>query len=184
MSQPRSSKSSADVLAELREGGLLPLNIRGESVAFEFQVLPPRRPVIIRLQKLEETIQERRERVKKEPAGSRTQLRHQLTDATNRRDNRSRKHAESSKRAKVKARAAKKERKSTAFVISSVSDTEAIVPRDSEKAQSLEKRFSKRRERVAKRTTAEDLKKQRGWERPNQDEQLETNWPRLCSGFC
>eukprot|EP00058_Branchiostoma_floridae_P017374 XP_002602862.1 hypothetical protein BRAFLDRAFT_103247 [Branchiostoma floridae] len=72
MSLPRPSKSSADVLAELRKDGVLPLNTRDESVAF--QVLldkpasePARRPV--KLAKLEETLQERRERVKKEPAG-------------------------------------------------------------------------------------------------------------------
>ncbi|XP_078578240.1 uncharacterized protein LOC144863152 [Branchiostoma floridae x Branchiostoma japonicum] len=170
MSQPRPSKSSADVLAELREDGLLPLNTRGESVAFQVLLdkpasepdAPPRRPV--KLAKLEETLQERRERVKKEPAGSRTQLRQQLSDAANRRDemlaDRSRKLAENSRRAKTKARAAADNRKSTAFVITSVSDTDAIVPRDSEKAQALEKRLNKRRERVAKRTTADDLEKQ------------------------
>ncbi|XP_035669186.1 stress response protein nst1-like [Branchiostoma floridae] len=170
MSQPRPSKSSADVLAELREDGLLPLNTRGESVAFQVPLgkpasepdAPPRRPV--KLEKLEETLQERRERVKKEPAGSRTQLRQKLSNAANRRDemlaDRSRKLAEKSRRAKTKAREAANNRKSTAFVISSVSDTDAIVPRDSEKAQALEKRLNKRRQRVAKRTTAEDLKKQ------------------------
>eukprot|EP00058_Branchiostoma_floridae_P017375 XP_002602863.1 hypothetical protein BRAFLDRAFT_103248 [Branchiostoma floridae] len=71
---------------------------------------------------------------------------------------RSRRLAE--RRAKMKAKASAKERKSTAFVISSVSDTDAIVPRDSEKAQALEKRLNRRRERVAKRSTAEDLEKQ------------------------
>eukprot|EP00058_Branchiostoma_floridae_P011665 XP_002597153.1 hypothetical protein BRAFLDRAFT_118100 [Branchiostoma floridae] len=168
MSQPRSSKSSADVLAELRQDGLLPLNTRGESVAFQVLLdkpasepdAPPRRPV--KLAKLEETLQERRERVKKEPAGSRTQLRQQLSNAANRREEmlaeRSRRLAE--RRARINAKAAAKERKSTAFVISSVSDTDAIVPRDSEKAQALEKRLNKRRERVAKRTTAEDMAKQ------------------------
>ncbi|XP_078578198.1 uncharacterized protein LOC144863113 [Branchiostoma floridae x Branchiostoma japonicum] len=169
MSQPRPSKSSADVLAELREDGLLPLNTRGESVAFQVLVkpasepdAPPRRPV--KLEKLEETLQERRERVKKEPAGSRTQLRQKLSDAANRRDemlaDRSRKLAEKSRRAKTKAREAANNRKSTAFVITSVSDTDAIVLRDSEKAQALEKRLNRRRERVAKRTTAVDLEKQ------------------------
>eukprot|EP00058_Branchiostoma_floridae_P007217 XP_002592705.1 hypothetical protein BRAFLDRAFT_67145 [Branchiostoma floridae] len=170
MSQPRPSKSSADVLAELREDGLLPLNTRGESVAFQVPLdkpasepdAPPRRPV--QLEKLEETLQERRERVKKEPAGSRTQLRQQLGEAANRRDEMlaegSRKLAEKSKRAKTKARAAANNRKGTAFVITSVSDTDAIVPRDSEKVQALEKRLNKRRERVAKRTTADDLEKQ------------------------
>ncbi|XP_035684734.1 uncharacterized protein LOC118421527 [Branchiostoma floridae] len=159
MSQPRPSKSSADVLAELRKDGILPLNTREESVAFQVLLvkpasepdMPPRRPV--KLEKLEETLQERRERVKKEPAGSRTQLKQQLSAAANRREEmlaeRSRKLAE--RRAKAEAK-----RKSTAFVISSVSDTDVIVPRDSEKAQALEKRLSKRRERVAKRTTAED----------------------------
>ncbi|XP_078579079.1 uncharacterized protein LOC144863605 [Branchiostoma floridae x Branchiostoma japonicum] len=170
MSRPRPSKSSADVLAELREDGLLPLNTRGESVAFQVLLVkpasepdtPPRRPV--KLEKLEETLQERRERVKKEPAGSRTQLRQKLSAAANRRDemlaDRSRKLAEKSRRAKTKAREAANNRKSTAFVITSVSDTDAIVPRDSEKAQALEKRLNRRRERVAKRTTAVDLEKQ------------------------
>ncbi|XP_078604079.1 uncharacterized protein LOC144877894 [Branchiostoma floridae x Branchiostoma japonicum] len=163
--QPRPSKSSADVLAELRKDGILPLNTREESVAFQVLLvkpasepyMPPRRPV--KLEKLEETLQERRERVKKEPAGSRTQLKQQLSAAANRREEmlaeRSRKLAE--RRAKADA---KRKRKSTAFVIYSASDTDAIVPRDSEKAQALEKRLSKRRERVAKRTTAEDLEKQ------------------------
>ncbi|XP_035670020.1 uncharacterized protein LOC118411649 [Branchiostoma floridae] len=170
MSRPRPSKSSADVLTELREDGLLPLNTRGESVAFQVPLVkpasepdaPPRRPV--KLEKLEETLQERRERVKKEPAGSRTQLRQQLSVAANRRDemlaDRSRKLAAKSRRVKTKARAAADNRTSTAFVISSVSDTDAIVPRDSEKAQALEKRLNKRRERVAKRTTLEDLAEQ------------------------
>ncbi|XP_035681316.1 uncharacterized protein LOC118419117 [Branchiostoma floridae] len=167
MSQPRSSKSSADVLAELRQDGLLPLNTRGESVAFQVLVkpasepdAPPRRP--IKLAKLEETLQERRERVKKEPAGSRTKLRQQLSNAAKRREEmlaeRSRRLAE--RRARINAKAAAKERMSTAFVISSVSDTDAIVSRDSEKAQALEKRLNKRRKRVAKRTTAEDMEKQ------------------------
>ncbi|XP_078594049.1 uncharacterized protein LOC144871917 [Branchiostoma floridae x Branchiostoma japonicum] len=168
MSLPRSSKSSADVLAELRQDGLLPLNTRGESVAFQVLLdkpasepdAPPRRPV--KLAKLEETLQERRERIKKKPAGSRTKLRQQLGDAAKRREEmlaeRSRRLAE--RRARINAKAAAKERKSTAFVISSVSDTDAIVSRDSEKAQALEKRLNKRRERVAKRTTAEDMEKQ------------------------
>ncbi|XP_035681329.1 uncharacterized protein LOC118419126 [Branchiostoma floridae] len=193
MSQPRSSKSSADVLAELRQDGLLPLNTRGESVAFQVLVkpasepdAPPRRPV--KLAKLEETLQERRERVKKESAGSRTKLRQQLSDAANRRDemlqNRSRKLAESSRRAKAKARAAKKEGKSTAFVISSVSDTDAIVPRDSEKAQALEKRLSKRRKRVAKRITAEDMKKQQELAAERRREnRKETAWKAKMSGM-
>eukprot|EP00058_Branchiostoma_floridae_P011649 XP_002597137.1 hypothetical protein BRAFLDRAFT_76333 [Branchiostoma floridae] len=194
MSQPRSSKSSADVLAELRQDGLLPLNTRGESVAFQVLLVkpasepdaPPRRPV--KLEKLEETLQERRERVKKESAGSRTKLRQQLSDAANRRDemlqNRSRKLAESSRRAKAKARTAKKERKSTAFVISSVSDTDAIVPRDSEKAQALEKRLSKRRKRVAKRITAEDMKKQQELAAERRREnRKETAWKAKMSGM-
>ncbi|XP_078594094.1 uncharacterized protein LOC144871948 [Branchiostoma floridae x Branchiostoma japonicum] len=190
MSQPRSSKSSADVLAELRQDGLLPLNTRGESVAFQVPAsepdAPPRRPV--KLAKLEETLQERRERVKKESAGSRTKLRQQLSDAANRRDemlqNRSRKLAESSRRVKAKARAAKKEGKSTAFVISSVSDTDAIVPRDSEKAQALEKRLSKRRKRVAKRITAEDMKKQQELAAERRREnRKETAWKAKMSGM-
>ncbi|XP_078609022.1 uncharacterized protein LOC144880612 isoform X1 [Branchiostoma floridae x Branchiostoma japonicum] len=168
MSLPRPSKSSADVLAELRKDGLLPLNTRGESVAFQVLLnkpasepdAPARRPV--KLAKLEETLQERRERVKKEPAGSRTQLRQQLGNAAKRREEmlaeRSRRLAE--RRARINAKAAAKKGKSTAFLISSASDTDAIVTRDSEKAQALEKRLSRRRERVAKMTTAEDLEEQ------------------------
>ncbi|XP_035678433.1 uncharacterized protein LOC118417131 [Branchiostoma floridae] len=71
---------------------------------------------------------------------------------------RSRRLAE--RRARINAKAAAKKDKSTAFVITSASDTDAIVPRDSEKAQALEKRLNRRRERVAKRTTAEDLEEQ------------------------
>ncbi|XP_078608706.1 uncharacterized protein LOC144880442 [Branchiostoma floridae x Branchiostoma japonicum] len=168
MSLPRPSKSSADVLAELRKDGVLPLNTRDESIAFQVLLdkpasepdAPTRRPV--KLAKLEETLQERRERVKKEPAGSRTQLRQQLGEAAKRREEmlaeRSRRLAE--RRARINAKAAAKERKSTAFLISSASDTDAIVPRDSEKAQALEKRLNRRRERVAKRSNAEDLEEQ------------------------
>ncbi|CAH1246415.1 Hypp7720 [Branchiostoma lanceolatum] len=95
MSQPRPSQSSADVLAELRKDGVLPLNSRGESIAFQVLVSPvkpnpefeepPRARRPIRLEKLEETLQERRERVKKEPARSRTKLRQELNDAASRR---------------------------------------------------------------------------------------------------
>ncbi|XP_019635321.1 PREDICTED: stress response protein NST1-like [Branchiostoma belcheri] len=168
MSQPRPSKSESDVLAELRQEGVLPIKARGDSVAFQVLVVqpapepdaPPRRPV--RLEKLEENLQERRKAVKKATAGSRHKLRQELSEAASRRqamlEERSRRLAE--RAAKIKAKTAANKSTGTVFVISSASDTDAIAARDPAKAQALERRLDERRERVAKRkTTAAAMEK-------------------------
>ncbi|XP_019625618.1 PREDICTED: uncharacterized protein LOC109470962 [Branchiostoma belcheri] len=172
MSQPRPSKSSSDVLVQLREEGVLPLKCHGDAVAFEVPATaeepsspstskrPPRRP--IKLCKLEERMEERRRQFKKKSAGSGTELRRELSNADVRRREilaeRSRKLADQTEKKAAKV-TAKKPSGGTAFVLTSVSDSDVIATRESREMKALERRLALRRARVAKRASWEDQRK-------------------------
>ncbi|XP_078668254.1 uncharacterized protein LOC144909831 [Branchiostoma floridae x Branchiostoma belcheri] len=172
MSRPRPSKSSSDVLVQLREEGVLPLKCHGDAVAFEVPATaeepsspstskrPPRRP--IKLCKLEERMEERRRQFKKKSAGSGTELRRQLSNADVRRREilaeRSRKLADQAEKKAAKV-TAKKLSGGTAFVLTSVSDSDVIATRESREMKALERRLALRRARVAKRASWEDQRK-------------------------
>ncbi|XP_078671146.1 uncharacterized protein LOC144911191 isoform X2 [Branchiostoma floridae x Branchiostoma belcheri] len=162
LSQARSTKSSDDVLADLRQAGVIPIKCQRTSVAFEVADVesnsaPPRRPV--RLQKLDKRMEERREMVKKRIAETTNELRTQLNEADERRRDiiakRSRKLANQAARKETKkpSRA-----KSTAFFIKpTMSESDVISTRESKKRTAMEARMEKRRARVAKKTTVEAL---------------------------
>ncbi|XP_078680930.1 uncharacterized protein LOC144915940 [Branchiostoma floridae x Branchiostoma belcheri] len=169
LSQVRSTKSSDDVLADLRQAGVIPIKCQPTSVAFEvadpktasaFETnsAPPRRP--IRLEKLDKRMEERREMVKKRIAETPNELRTQLNEADERRRDilakRSRKFANQ----QAARKAAKKPcgAKSTAFFIKpTMSESDVISTRESKKRRRMEARMEKRRARVAKKTTVEAL---------------------------
>ncbi|XP_019615560.1 PREDICTED: uncharacterized protein LOC109463256 [Branchiostoma belcheri] len=166
MSQPRPDRSSADILAELRDEGVLPgLKRRDNAVAFQVPTenhgTPPRHQV--RLKKMEKRMEERREKVKKICPESRGDLKRQLNDAEVRRqdllvkktDKISKKSAE--KAARIKARKEASKKNGTAFVITSTSDSAVIATRESQKTKQLEKRLEARRARHAKKATVDAL---------------------------
>ncbi|XP_078698362.1 uncharacterized protein LOC144925933 [Branchiostoma floridae x Branchiostoma belcheri] len=165
LSQARSTKSSDDVLADLRQAGVIPIKCQPTSVAFEVadpktasaNSAPPRRP--IRLEKLDRKMEERREMVKKRIAETPNQLRTQLNEADERRRDILAKR--SLKLANQAARKAGKKpchAKSTAFFIKpTMSESDVITTRESKKRRAMEARMEKRRARVAKKTTVEAL---------------------------
>ncbi|XP_078699469.1 uncharacterized protein LOC144926497 isoform X2 [Branchiostoma floridae x Branchiostoma belcheri] len=165
LSQARSTKSSDDVLADLRQAGVIPIKCQPTSVAFEVadpktasaNNAPPRRPV--KLEKLDRKMEERREMVKKRIAETPNELRTQLNEADERRRDilakRSRKLANQAAR-----KAGKKpcDAKSTAFFIKpTMSELDVITTRESKKRRRMEARMEKRRARVAKKATVEAL---------------------------
>ncbi|XP_078668267.1 uncharacterized protein LOC144909839 isoform X1 [Branchiostoma floridae x Branchiostoma belcheri] len=169
LSQARSTKSSDDVLADLRQAGVIPIKCQPTSVAFEvadpktasaFETnsAPPRRPV--RLEKLDRKMEERREMVKKRIAETPNELRTQLNEADERRRDilakRSRKLANQAARKATKKPC---EAKSTAFFIKpTMSETDAVIATcESKKRRRMEARMEKRRARVAKKATVEAL---------------------------
>ncbi|XP_078668372.1 uncharacterized protein LOC144909874 [Branchiostoma floridae x Branchiostoma belcheri] len=162
MSQPRPDRSSADILAELRDEGVLPgLKRRDNAVAFQVPTenpgTPPRHQV--RLKKMEKRMEERREKVKKSCPESRGDLKRQLNDAEVRRQDllakKTDKSAEKAARIKAKKEASKKN--GTAFVITSTSDSDVIATRESQKTKQMEKRLEERRARHAKKATVDAL---------------------------
>ncbi|XP_078671148.1 uncharacterized protein LOC144911192 isoform X2 [Branchiostoma floridae x Branchiostoma belcheri] len=163
LSQARSTKSSDDVLADLRQAGVIPIKCQPTSVAFEVADVesnsaPPRRR-IFRLEKLDKRMEERREMVKKRIAETPNELRTQLNEADERRRDiiakRSRKLANQAARKETKKSS---RAKSTAFFIKpAVSESDVITTRESKKRTAMEARMEKRRARVAKKTTVEAL---------------------------
>ncbi|XP_019615440.1 PREDICTED: uncharacterized protein LOC109463166 [Branchiostoma belcheri] len=140
MSQPRPDRSSADILAELRDEGVLPgLKRRDNAVAFQVPTenpgTPPRHQV--RLKKMEKRMEERREKVKKICPESRGDLKRQLNDAEVRRQDLLTKKTDTYKKSAEKVARIKKEaskKNGTAFVITSTSDCDVIATRESQTA--------------------------------------------------
>ncbi|XP_066284977.1 uncharacterized protein [Branchiostoma lanceolatum] len=168
MSEPRPELSSDDILSQLRDEGVLPgLKRRDNAIAFHVSVdnsgTPPR--YHMRLKKLERSLEERREKVKKPCPESPEDLKRQLSGAEVRRKDLlakksgriSTKSAE--KAAKIKAKKASRKVTSSGFIITSTSDSDVIATRESQKTKRMERRLKKRRARVAKVATADALEK-------------------------
>ncbi|XP_078670096.1 uncharacterized protein LOC144910653 [Branchiostoma floridae x Branchiostoma belcheri] len=168
LSQARSTKSSEDVLADLRQAGVIPIKCQPTSVAFEVadpkttsafepNSAPPRRPV--RLEKLDRKMEERREMVKKRIAETPNELRTQLNEAdVRRRDILAKRSRKLANKAPRKAAKNPSNSKSTAFFIKpTMSESDVITTRESKKRRAMEARMEKRRARVAKKTTVEAL---------------------------
>ncbi|XP_066288280.1 uncharacterized protein [Branchiostoma lanceolatum] len=162
MSQPRPEKSSTDILAQLRSEGVLPgLKQRDNAVAFQVPAENPDTPprYHMRLKKLEKRMQDRREKVKKPCPESADDLKRQLSDAEVRRQDLLAKKSgristeSAEKAAKVKA----KKTSSTAFVVTSTSDSDIVATRESQKTKRMERRLAERRARVSKTATADAL---------------------------
>ncbi|CAH1267062.1 Hypp3670 [Branchiostoma lanceolatum] len=186
MAQPRPEKSSTDILTQLRSEGVLPgLKQRDNAVAFQVPAENPDTPprYHVRLQKLEKRMEERREKVKKPCPESADDLKRQLSDA----EVRSRRILQAvlslalasasrlfkpdllakksgristesaEKAAKIKAKKAARKTSSTAFVVTSTSDSDVIATRESQRTKRMERRLTERRARVGKKSTADEL---------------------------
>ncbi|CAH1266918.1 Hypp3633 [Branchiostoma lanceolatum] len=166
MTQPRPEKSSTDILAQLRSEGLLPgLKQRDNAVAFQVAAENPDTPprYHMRLKKLEKRMEERREKVKKPCPESADDLKRQLSDAEVRRQDLLAKRSgristeSAEKTAKVKAKKAARKTSSTAFIVTSTSDSDIFATRESQRTKRMERRLTERRARVSKASTAEEL---------------------------
>ncbi|CAH1258254.1 Hypp1984 [Branchiostoma lanceolatum] len=126
------------------------------AAAFESNT-PPRRPV--RLERLDKKMEERRETARKKVAESHIELRDQLNKAGDRRRDILAKRSQTlaNKAVRKAERKAAKKASSTAFVVTPVSDTNVIAPRESRRRRTMEARMEKRRARVAKTSTADAL---------------------------
>ncbi|XP_066277905.1 UBX domain-containing protein 4-like [Branchiostoma lanceolatum] len=168
LSNARSSKSSSDVLKDLRQAEMIPIKSQRDSVAFEVPAVepaaaafesntPPRRPV--RLVRLDKKMEERRETARKKVAESHIELRDQLNKAGDRRRDILAKRSQTlaNKAVRKAERKAAKKASSTTFVVTPVSDTNVIAPRESRRRRTMEARMEKKRARVAKTSTADAL---------------------------
>ncbi|CAH1264185.1 Hypp2906 [Branchiostoma lanceolatum] len=166
MSQPRPDRSSNDILAQLRDEGVLPgLKQRDNAVAYHVPTENPDTPprYHLRLKKLEKRMEERREKVKKPCPESADDLKRQLSDAEVRRQELLGKKTDKisttsvEKATKVKAKKAARRMYSTSYVITSTSDSDVITTRESHRTKQMERRLKERRRRVAKITSVDDL---------------------------
>ncbi|CAH1264118.1 Hypp2896 [Branchiostoma lanceolatum] len=169
MSQPRPDRSSNDILAQLRDEGVLPgLKQRDNAVAFHVPAENPDTPprYHMRLKKLEKRMEERREKVKKPCPESADDLKKQLSDAEVRRQELLGKKTDkisttsAEKATKVKAKKAAR-KMSSSFVITSTSDSDVITTRESHRTKQMERRLKERRRRVAKITSVDALETRR-----------------------
>ncbi|XP_035672841.1 uncharacterized protein LOC118413507 isoform X1 [Branchiostoma floridae] len=160
MSQPRPSKSSSDVLVQLREEGVLPLTCQGDSVALDVPAEEPtspskrqsRRP--IKLEKLEERLEEKRRKLQMKSAGSGTELERQLSNADVRR-----REILTERSRKLANRAAEQKSSGTPVALTSASDSDVIATRESRELKALEKRLAWRKARVAKKSSLDGLQR-------------------------
>ncbi|XP_078589002.1 uncharacterized protein LOC144869519 isoform X2 [Branchiostoma floridae x Branchiostoma japonicum] len=160
MSQPRPDRSSADILSQLRDEGVIPGLKRRDNgaVAFEVPTENPETPRYfqVRLEKMERRMEERRDKVKKSCPQSIGDLERKLRGAEVRRKELLAQKI-SANSAKKAAKKAARNMKSTAFVIISTSDSDVIATRESRRYKLMEKRLTERRERVAKKATRDAL---------------------------